>query len=26
VQVYSLYPEVPSMFQAALYSPPGIVK
>ncbi len=26
VQVYSLYPEVPSMFQSAIYSPPGIVK
>lgn len=26
VQVYSLYPEVPSMFQSALYSPPGIMK
>jgi Tfp pilus assembly protein PilX len=26
VEVYSLYPEVPSMFQSALYSPPGIVK
>jgi hypothetical protein len=26
VQVFSLYPEIPSMFQSALYSPPGIVK
>ncbi len=26
VQVYSLYPEIPSMFQSSLYSPPGIVK
>lgn len=26
VQVYTLYPEMPSMFQSALYSPPGIVK
>ncbi len=26
VQVYSLYPEVPTMFQAAIFSPPGVVK
>lgn len=26
VQVYALYPEVPTMFQAAIYSPPGITK
>jgi hypothetical protein len=26
VQVYALYPEVPTMFQAALFSPPGVTK
>ena len=26
VQVYALYPEIPTMFQAAIFSPPGVVK